>query len=104
MGNYKAAPHNPVNACDGSIRVMHPEGDYWQQAQAVDVPTKTKRGKVTDSEYQQLMLERQQMLEEAFSRAQTGIATDDDWAIIRYECGLSALTAKGNKNVSHSEI
>lgn len=59
---------------------------------------------MTEGEYDQLMLERQQMLEEAFNRAQTGIATGDDWAIIRYECGLSALTAKGNKDVSHSEI
>jgi hypothetical protein len=43
------------------------------------------------SEYEmhQLMLERQQMLEEALERAETGVATEDDWNIIRHECGLS---------------
>jgi hypothetical protein len=43
-----------------------------------------------DSEYEmhQLMLERQQMLEEALERAETGVATQDDWNIIRYECGM----------------
>ena len=43
-----------------------------------------------NSEYEmhQLMLERQQMLEEAFKRAETGVATKEDWDIIRYECGL----------------
>ena len=44
-----------------------------------------------DREYEmhQLMLERQQILEEAFERAETGVATQEDWNIIRYECGLS---------------
>jgi len=37
----------------------------------------------------QLMLERQQILEEALERAETGVATQEDWNIIRYECGLS---------------
>jgi len=43
-----------------------------------------------DNEYEmhQLMLERQQRLEEALERAETGIATHEDWDIIRYECGL----------------
>jgi hypothetical protein len=43
-----------------------------------------------DSEYEmhQLMLERQQMLEEALERAETGVAKQEDWDIIRYECGL----------------
>jgi hypothetical protein len=35
------------------------------------------------------MLDRQQMLEEALERAETGVATEDDWNIIRHECGLS---------------
>lgn len=39
--------------------------------------------------YHQLMLERQQMLEEALARAEDGTATHDDWAIIRFECGVS---------------
>lgn len=42
-----------------------------------------------ESEMHQLMLERMQMLEEALERAETGVATQDDWNIIRYECGLS---------------
>ena len=42
------------------------------------------------SEYEmhQLMHERQQMLEEALERAETGVATGEDWNIIRYECGV----------------
>jgi hypothetical protein len=42
-----------------------------------------------ESEMHQLMLERMQMLEEALERAKTGVATEDDWNIIRSECGLS---------------
>jgi len=44
-----------------------------------------------DREYEMhlLMLERQQILEEALERAETGVATQEDWNIIRYECGLS---------------
>lgn len=34
------------------------------------------------------MLERMQMLEEALERAETGVATRDDWDLIRYECGI----------------
>jgi hypothetical protein len=41
-----------------------------------------------EAEYHQLMLERMQMLEEALRRAIAGIATPDDWAMIRMECGL----------------
>jgi hypothetical protein len=43
-----------------------------------------------NSEYEmhQLALERMQMLEEALIRAETGVATEDDWNIIRYECGM----------------
>lgn len=36
----------------------------------------------------QAMLERMQMLEEALQRAETGVATEDDWSVIRYECGM----------------
>jgi hypothetical protein len=42
-----------------------------------------------ESEMHQLMLERMQMLEEALERAKAGVATEDDWNIIRSECGLS---------------
>jgi len=43
----------------------------------------------SEDEMNQLMLERQQMLEEALERAETGVATQEDWNIIRYECGMS---------------
>jgi hypothetical protein len=43
----------------------------------------------SEDEYNQAMLERQQMLEEAIERAETGVATEADWNIIRYECGVS---------------
>lgn len=54
------------------------------------------------AEYQQMMEERQQILEAAFDRAYTGFATEEDWAVLRYECGLPALKRKENY-VSHSE-
>jgi len=42
-----------------------------------------------EAEFHQAMLERMQMLEEALQRAEAGVATPDDWATIRYECGVS---------------
>jgi len=42
-----------------------------------------------ESEMHQLQMERMQMLEEALERAEAGVATGDDWNIIRSECGLS---------------
>jgi len=42
----------------------------------------------SEDEMHQLMLERMQMLEEALQRAETGVASGDDWNIIRSECGL----------------
>lgn len=39
-------------------------------------------------EWHQLMLERQQMAEEAFLRAKQGTATEDDWLFIQHELGL----------------
>ena len=38
-------------------------------------------------EQSEMMLERMHMLEEALQRAETGVAEDGDWNIIRYECG-----------------
>lgn len=55
-----------------------------------------------ENEYHELQLERLQILEQAFERAYTGFATEDDWAVLRYECGLSAL-AKGKTNASYCE-
>ena len=40
-------------------------------------------------EYQQAMLERMQQLDEALKRAETGSASEDDFKIIRFECGMS---------------
>jgi len=36
----------------------------------------------------ELMLERMQRCEEAIARAKAGVATEEDWEVIRYECGL----------------
>lgn len=41
-----------------------------------------------ENESVQAMLERMQMLEEALDRAEKGVASSDDWDIIRYECGM----------------
>lgn len=41
-----------------------------------------------EDEWNQLMLERQERLEEALDRAESGKATTDDWSVIRYECGV----------------
>jgi hypothetical protein len=49
---------------------------------------------MTDAEYQQMMLERQHILEQAFDSAYKGFATEEDWAILRSECGLPALQRK----------
>lgn len=41
-----------------------------------------------NSEYEQAMLEKMQMLEDALVRAEAGVATGADWDIIRSECGV----------------
>ena len=41
-----------------------------------------------EGEAHQAMLERMQMLEEALERAEAGVASEDDWDIIRFECGM----------------
>lgn len=38
--------------------------------------------------YQQQMEEREQRLEDAYERARAGLADEEDWAVLRYECGL----------------
>lgn len=43
----------------------------------------------SDQLWHEMMLERQHQLEDALSRAEQGVATPDDWNIIRYECGVS---------------
>ena len=42
-----------------------------------------------EAEHNQAMLERAQMLEDALRRGIAGIANDDDWDIIYFECGVS---------------
>lgn len=65
-----------------------------------------KRIMSEEEAYHQAMLERQQMLEDALERAETGAATQDDWAIIRFECGVSRRIVIGLETVSitRSEI
>jgi hypothetical protein len=57
---------------------------------------------MSEGEYHQMQLERQEMLEQALRRAINHSATEDDWAIIRYECGLPAQKPKGEFHESHS--
>lgn len=61
--------------------------------------------KLTTSEYEDAMRERQRMLEEAIHKAETGVATEEDFNIIRYHCGvcrrpqvtLETLSIKGSE-------
>lgn len=39
-------------------------------------------------EYHQAMLERQRMVEQAIFNAEMGVASDEDFKIIRFECGI----------------
>lgn len=55
---------------------------------------------MSEAEYSQLQLERQEMLESALRRAINNSATEDDWAIIRYECGLPAQQKKVNHELN----
>jgi len=41
-----------------------------------------------EAEHHQLELERMEQLEDAIERATHGLATEDDWNIIRFECGI----------------
>ena len=51
-----------------------------------------------------MMEERQQILEAAFDRAYLGFATEADWAVLRYECGLPALMRKESHVNSESRV
>jgi DNA helicase TIP49 (TBP-interacting protein) len=57
---------------------------------------------MSEGEYHQMQLERQEMLEQALRKAINHSATEDDWAVIRYECGLPAQNHKVNHHESHS--
>jgi hypothetical protein len=54
----------------------------------------------SEAEFNQAMMERQQMLEEALERAETGVAKKADWDTIRFECGVSR---RSNSTVTRSE-
>jgi len=41
-----------------------------------------------DNEIYEMLREQEKMLEEALDRAESGVATEDDWKIIRSACGL----------------
>jgi hypothetical protein len=41
-----------------------------------------------EGEAHQAMLERMLMLEDALDRAEAGVASKDDWDMIRFECGM----------------
>ena len=51
----------------------------------------------------QLHMERMQILEEAMTRAEAGVASKADWETIRYECGMGVLH-KGDSNGIHNKI
>jgi hypothetical protein len=55
---------------------------------ATVLTAKEKRMHDDDQQLHQLMLERQERLEDAYDKARLGIASEDDWDVIRYECGL----------------
>jgi len=59
---------------------------------------------MSEAEYNQMQLERQEMLEGALRRAINHSATEDDWAVIRYECGLPAQKTTGEYYESNCEI
>jgi len=45
-----------------------------------------------DAWHHQLMLEREQKLQEVLLRAETSQASQEDWEIIYFECGLKRKT------------
>jgi len=51
----------------------------------------------------QLHMERMQILEEALTRAESGVASRADWETIRYECGMGVLH-KGDSNGIHNKV
>lgn len=56
-----------------------------------------------DDDLQQMMQDRMQMLEEALDRAMSGVATQEDWATICFECGLPRFINERKKNVFSSK-
>lgn len=52
---------------------------------------------MSEAEYHQAMLERMQQLEEALKRAEAGQATNEDWNVIYYECGMRRAKNESNR-------
>jgi len=65
------------------------QGGLYQKVtfDILKVPKHRKRI-MSEAEYHQAMLERMQQLEEALKRAESGQATNEDWNVIYYECGI----------------
>jgi hypothetical protein len=59
--------------------------------------------RTTEDQVNQMMLERHQMLAESLERAEAGRATEDDWNIIRFECGAPKRPAVILKTISIKE-
>ena len=49
-----------------------------------------------NDEWQQMMEEREQMIEEAFMRARDGLADANDWKLIAAELGLRNIFKEAN--------
>ena len=49
-----------------------------------------------NDEWQQMMEEREQITEEAFIRARSGMASENDWKWLANELGLSLFKRKAN--------
>ena len=43
----------------------------------------------TEEERYEMEFDRMERLEGAFDRATQGLATEDDWNVIRFECGIA---------------
>jgi len=52
----------------------------------------------------QLHMERMQILEEAMTRAEAGVASKADWETIRYEGGLGVKLKTGDSNGIHNKV
>jgi hypothetical protein len=55
-----------------------------------------------DAEMHQMMLERQERLEEALTKATNGYAVKEDWEIIYAECGLKKPNLKEENHGSYT--
>lgn len=64
---------------------------------------------MNEAEGNQMLLERQQLLETALLDIYEGNGADEDWAIICFECGMPNIKSlkakyKGNQNGNHHKF